>query len=54
MRLCICMCTCVLEGYGPDGIKNIKAHAFFKVIDWDVSHEFLIWQYYQASHMQQC
>ncbi|XP_065174796.1 ribosomal protein S6 kinase 2 beta-like [Sycon ciliatum] len=22
-------------GYGPDGIKNIKAHAFFRVIDWD-------------------
>ena len=22
-------------GYGQDGIENIKAHAFFKTIDWD-------------------
>lgn len=24
-------------GHGPNGIENIKAHAFFKAIKWDVS-----------------
>lgn len=26
-------------GYGPNGIDNIKAHPFFKSINWDVSED---------------
>ena len=26
-------------GYGPEGIENIKAHPFFKSINWEVRRE---------------